>query len=344
MMGRMYYFTRILDQAGYKSCGRTGGAEFFYNAAETSLGIVVCESNQADVVSDIGIKRMRGYFKQTLHGMEDEDILVIVFGYKKNLAFTEDNVVIVNDMCRRIEEKRVQPHFKPIITLLKKSISYAKNEDRQSASRTARLGMHETYSSYVIYALIAANVFLYTNIFMNPGAYGADTEDVLLKGESYRLISYMFMHGSLSHLISNMFSLYYIGKAITRRIGNVNVFIIYITGGILGGLASCYMGILGLRNMHTVTVGASGAIFALLGALLIDVLMNSSNNKKGVIKYCLTTLILSSISARVDIACHIFGFAGGAITMYIINMLNAIHCDVVSINAVKKKRRILSNL
>ena len=56
-MSRMYYLTRVLLNNGYEKCGGSGGAEYFYNIAEDRhvLGVVVCDSNQTDVISDAGI-------------------------------------------------------------------------------------------------------------------------------------------------------------------------------------------------------------------------------------------------------------------------------------------------
>ena len=58
-MSRMYYLTRVLLNNGYEKCGGSGGAEYFYKIAEDRhvLGVVVCDSNQTDVISDAGIHR-----------------------------------------------------------------------------------------------------------------------------------------------------------------------------------------------------------------------------------------------------------------------------------------------
>ena len=126
-MSRMYYLTRVLLNNGYEKCGGSGGAEYFYKIAEDRhvLGVVVCDSNQTDVISDAGIHRMRSCYKRSLHNMNDSDILVIVFGDKKSTAFTEDNIMIVDEFCRRIEKVRVDQKFSPVVALARKSVAYS---------------------------------------------------------------------------------------------------------------------------------------------------------------------------------------------------------------------------
>lgn len=129
-MSRMYYLTRVLLNNGYEKCGGSGGAEYFYKIAEDRhvLGVVVCDSNQTDVISDAGIHRMRSCYKRSLHNMNDSDILVIVFGDKKSTAFTEDNIMIVDEFCRRIEKVRVDQKFSPLLHLQEKALRMPKTK------------------------------------------------------------------------------------------------------------------------------------------------------------------------------------------------------------------------
>lgn len=92
------------------------------------LAVVVCDSNQTDVISDAGIHRMRSCYKRSLHNMNDSDILVIVFGDKKSTAFTEDNIMIVDEFCRRIEKVRVDQKFSPLLHLQEKALRMPKTK------------------------------------------------------------------------------------------------------------------------------------------------------------------------------------------------------------------------
>ena len=339
--GGTEYLTRVLLNNGYEKCGGSGGAEYFYKIAEDRhvLGVVVCDSNQTDVISDAGIHRMRSCYKRSLHNMNDSDILVIVFGDKKSTAFTEDNIMIVDEFCRRIEKVRVDQKFSPVVALARKSVAYAKNEDKQLLCNTMRSGFHKKYHCYLVYILIAMNLFAFMHYFTQSSIYGVSAKTVI-HGEDYRLVTYMFLHSNMSHLVSNMIALFIIGNALTKRVGNIAFGIIYLAGGIFGGYVSCYASFCGAKDMSTITVGASGAIFALLGALLVDMFMDSKNIAKGIMSGA-TALILSGFAPHVDTFCHIGGFLSGMMIMFIINVLNEIHFNLAEIRTIKKQQHVL---
>jgi hypothetical protein len=75
----------------------------------------------------------------------------------------------------------------------------------------------------------------------------------------------MFLHGGWWHLISNMLALYIFGDNVEDRLGHVCYLLFYLVGGIIAGLAH----VVAYANSATPTVGASGAIAAVLGAYLI---------------------------------------------------------------------------
>jgi len=82
-----------------------------------------------------------------------------------------------------------------------------------------------------------------------------------LKGEWWRLFTAMFLHGGMTHILMNMFSLYLIGRGVEVYFEKKAYVSIYLFSGLIGGLASLYM------HPNTVGIGASGAIFGVFGAL-----------------------------------------------------------------------------
>ncbi|MBN2163603.1 MAG: rhomboid family intramembrane serine protease [Pontiellaceae bacterium] len=76
-----------------------------------------------------------------------------------------------------------------------------------------------------------------------------------------QLFTYMFIHGSVSHLLLNMVSLFFIGPTVERTVGSYRFFILYYLSGILGGLGWSL-----LADPGTSCVGASGAVMGILGA------------------------------------------------------------------------------
>jgi len=96
-------------------------------------------------------------------------------------------------------------------------------------------------------------------VLVDMGAlYGPLT---VLKDEWWRLGTAMFLHGGMTHLLMNMFSLYLIGRGAEMYFDTKSYLSIYIFSGLIGGLVSLYV------HPASVGVGASGAIFGVFGAL-----------------------------------------------------------------------------
>lgn len=76
-----------------------------------------------------------------------------------------------------------------------------------------------------------------------------------------QLFTYMFVHGSLTHLLMNMMGLFFIGPTLERTLGAYRFFILYYVSGIIGGLGWSL-----LANPYAQCVGASGALMGILGA------------------------------------------------------------------------------
>lgn len=125
--------------------------------------------------------------------------------------------------------------------------------------------------------LIVVNIFLYLVGILIFASYGEDfllnyiaiKPSLILAGKSlWTIITSMFMHGGLFHIFANMFSLFFIGNFLERIIGKTRFFCIYIASGIIGGLFFVLASLL-FGNLDASAVGASGAIFGLLGVLAV---------------------------------------------------------------------------
>jgi uncharacterized protein len=120
----------------------------------------------------------------------------------------------------------------------------------------------------IISLLFGEKIFEY--IALQPNAF--------FSGVFWTLITSMFMHGSITHLLVNMISLFFIGNFVEKLIGRKRIFLFYMISGIIGGLffvfLSHYFGLTNLGsklfgNPDIYAVGASGAIFALGGLLAV---------------------------------------------------------------------------
>lgn len=90
---------------------------------------------------------------------------------------------------------------------------------------------------------------------------GANNRSLVMNGEVWRLVAALFLHANLLHILFNMYALYSIGEEIEYVFGTKKFLIVYFVSGILSNLSSVVFS-------NNISVGASGAIFGLLGFLL----------------------------------------------------------------------------
>lgn len=137
----------------------------------------------------------------------------------------------------------------------------------------------------------------------------------------YRLFSCMFMHFGFPHLFGNMIVLYLLGGHVERELGMVKYAILYLGGGLFGSVGSFLHALIWKEN--AVSAGASGAIFAVMGALLWVVVQNKGRLQKmttaKVVILFIYELYSGFVNPQIDMAAHLFGFIGGfglAMIMY----------------------------
>ena len=177
-------------------------------------------------------------------------------------------------------------------------------------------------TAYVNGTLIALNVlyFLYLEIagsseditfMLNHGAMFAPL--VLQDGQYYRLLTSMFMHFGIRHLINNMLILFVIGDNLERAIGKIRYLILYLFCGIGANVISMFFGIKDYGRV--VGAGASGAIFGVVGALLIVVVKNQGRledlHSRQLVMMILFSLYIGFTSTGVDNVAHVAGLILG---------------------------------
>lgn len=165
----------------------------------------------------------------------------------------------------------------------------------------------------VTYLLIALNVILYivpvlTNsydtIINNFCVYGP----LIKAGQYYRIITGAFLHGGILHLAFNCYALYVIGSQLESYLGKVRYLIIYLFSAVTASLFSM------IFNSNP-SIGASGAIFGLMGALVYfgyhyRVYLGNVL-KSQIIPLILFNLLIGALSTGIDNFAHIGGLIGG---------------------------------
>ena len=162
----------------------------------------------------------------------------------------------------------------------------------------------------VTYALIALCTLVYILQILFPSltTLGAVNGSLVRSGQVYRLVTGMFMHGSIWHLLCNMYSLYVIGCATENYFGKKKFLLIYFVSGIIGSMFSCIFN-------TSWSLGASGAIFGLMGALCYfgyyyRLYMGKALYSE-IIPVIVLNLALSLIVSNIDFYAHIGGLIGG---------------------------------
>jgi len=128
-----------------------------------------------------------------------------------------------------------------------------------------------TYRSYRRFAeapilfLIALNVVLYIATLADPDLlYTLGLQPSTWMERPWTLITNLFVHGGLWHIAANMLTLYFFGRYLCMLVGDARFLTLYFLGGIAGN----FLYIL-LSSSNAVVIGASGAIFAIAGALTL---------------------------------------------------------------------------
>lgn len=152
-------------------------------------------------------------------------------------------------------------------------------------------------------------------------------ENVVEKREYYRLFTSMFLHFGADHLLQNMLILLLIGCRLERIVGKAKYLLIYLGAGIASSFASLFFTL--AKEPYTVSAGASGAIFGVMGGLLLlilkDVIQKRRHRMKEIGLTGIVFIIVSALSygfatTGVDNAAHLGGLIAGFILTGILTL------------------------
>lgn len=158
-----------------------------------------------------------------------------------------------------------------------------------------------------------------------------DWTDIVEKGQYYRMFTSMFLHFGADHLFQNMLILLVIGCRLEKITGKLQYLIIYLGSGLAGAAASLIFTLAAEPN--TVSAGASGAIFGVMGGLLFNILIDVIQKKRhrveeigltGMIFMVCSALSYGFFSTGVDNAAHVGGLVGGFILTMIIQFVSSL--------------------
>jgi membrane associated rhomboid family serine protease len=126
-------------------------------------------------------------------------------------------------------------------------------------------------------------------------------------GEWWRLVTAIFLHVNLLHLLFNMYALYWLGPLLERRFGTLRYLALFLVAGLWGSAGAL------LVTPDAVTVGASGAIFGLMGALVVVLRRRGTRDLGGIGAVIAINLVFTFSFSGISIGGHIGGLIGGTL-------------------------------
>lgn len=185
----------------------------------------------------------------------------------------------------------------------------------------------------VTYVLIGINVAAFlvqvalgiNEVAVNLGMWPVG---IAVNDEWYRLVTAAFLHGSWLHIAFNMLVLFTVGPTLERVLGHLRFIVLYLFAAVGGAVASY-----AFSDLRTVSVGASGAIFGLMGALVV-----AGRRLRYDITQVLVLLginvVIGFISPGVDWRAHLGGLVTGAVVAAILVLPRGRHRVAVQVGAL----------
>ena len=188
----------------------------------------------------------------------------------------------------------------------------------------------------VTLAIISVNVIVFFVLSMIGdtedsafmAGHGAMSWEAITQGrEYYRLITAMFLHFGMEHLLQNMLILLLVGSRLEKAMGKIRYFVVYIGSGMAASAASVFFT---LQGSYDIAAGASGAIFGVMGGMACLLIKDTISKKRryipeiglaGVLFMVVCAASYGFFETGVDNAAHIGGLIGGLILTGIVTIL-----------------------
>ena len=171
---------------------------------------------------------------------------------------------------------------------------------------------------FLCFAMYIATLLVNSNFNVALILLGANNRSLVLGGQVWRLLTSAFLHGNILHLLVNMYSLWIIGSQVETYIGKWKFLVIYLLSAIMGSLFSIVF------YENSISIGASGALFGLMGALLYFGyhyrLYLSNTLTSQIIPIIALNLLFGFTVPGIDNACHIGGLIGGYLSTMIVGL------------------------
>ena len=325
----------ILSGLGYERISLNISYIGFYlcRQGDISYNILVVDQQQPPFLNRDGLLHISEQIRDYLTGQNCHTnyflyILLQQPGQTQSLFRDGENYwVAVPDSGQLYVYENWHPFFQPVRRTLEDLMSQqnAKAPGTDAAPAGTAATRRRTTSAFaqnrfpicsLLLVIINVLVFLVTDFFWAvdwPGLGGLSWQEVIHQHQYYRLITSIFLHSGLDHIFNNMLVLFMLGRYLEQQLRSGAFLTLYFSSGILAGCTSMVYNM--MQNNTVASVGASGAIFGLMGGLLVLVLVSHGKGQALDVRQILLMAALSLYSGLtsqdVDNAAHIGGFIGG---------------------------------
>ena len=203
---------------------------------------------------------------------------------------TQAPVGVICPECMK-EQRRNAPRTKPAI------LTRLTGSDRPTVTYSIIGITLAVYLLQMFFGSQITNALLYAGFFSQPGSF-----------EPWRLLSTALVHGSIFHVLLNMYTLWIFGQLLEQLLGRGRYLALYLLSALAGSL-----GVLFLADPSTPVVGASGAIFGLMGAFLVIQRRLGGNATQLLVLVGINLVIGFIPSFNIAWQAHIGGMIGGAL-------------------------------
>lgn len=313
-MGR--YDQRIieqLEQKGYKCLDKERNN--IYGRMENDVIYVVLLGHFSDLSADAVIKYNDNIKKNLSEGGRIQVRVLNLFILQDGLfddaimdvVNRAPNVWLFTDDYGKLYIFENQPEdFDGLHDVLEKDVAIKKTGIREWARRN--LGVATTI-------IVAINVIVYVISVINPYLEVNLSDNyfyVVEMGQYYRVITSMFVHFGISHLVNNMIVLLIMGPRAERLMGKIVFVISYLLTGIAASICSLYY-----SDYYTFSAGASGAICGVFGMLIVYAITHKGNANDLSLRYLVfvsaATILNGFTTTGIDNYAHIGGFISGIV-------------------------------
>lgn len=264
---------------------------------------------------------------------EDKSNIYILFSENEFNKEKDSQALSINNLLEKplirvnVKERKVNYSQDVNLQVVQELASVMSNNNLQSNSGKTRL----KDKPWITIGIIAINIIMYfvtaylSYVYAKGSIFnsninvlillGAKVNELISEGQYFRLVSCMFLHGGIVHLAVNMYSLYAIGPMIEKVYGKTKYIAIYFFAGICASIFSYVFSI-------SVSIGASGAIFGLLGAVLVFAIKSKGKTGNAFIRSILSIIFINILIGvtlpNIDNFAHVGGLLGGMLISFLV--------------------------